>query len=569
MNLFGRQFAFVLLLLIAPLITAQERTGVAQTLGSSIRSGRLDDLRWPAFSNHRSQVDKFYRKSGYSAAWIRDSQPTDRAREMIEVLLRADTEGLNPDDYDGPRWVARLLRLQTAHHARDEARFDLALTVCAMRYMSDVRIGRVNPKHVQFRLNVGTKKLDLADFLRLVLSSSRDLESEFAQVEPPLAAYKSTRQALMKYLVMSRQSDGEQLPPPVGVVYRGGYYDHMPALAKRLRQLGDLPKTTVVFDNATTYGNPLLGAVLRFQQRHGLPPTGNLTSDTINELNVPLRARVEQLGLSLERYRWPRFNPQQPYVVVNLPGFRLTAYDGNGREAFSMGVVVGDAYDFQTPVLENNIRYVVFRPYWYITPTIFRNEVLPEMKKDRDFASDNDLEVITRSGKLIASGSTSGAALRNLSSGSLIVRQKPGPNNALGLVKIIFPNKHHVYLHDTPERRTLFSEEQELRAQSHGCIHVERPAQLVQWLLRDRPEWTMERIDRAMRNAPDENLVTLTRPIPILITYETAHVSPDGEVHFYSDIYGHDAHLEKALAEGYPHVSVPANELTPSIASSD
>jgi murein L,D-transpeptidase YcbB/YkuD len=300
----------------------------------------------------------------------------------------------------------------------------------------------------------------------------------------------------------------------------------------------------VIFERA-------VDAVKRFQKRHGLTSNGYLTVDTVEQLNVPLRSRVEQLRLTLERYRWLRYSFTQPPVVVNLPEYRLRAFDRDGRVGLAMNVNVGDAYDFQTPVFESSIRYLVFRPYWNVPPRILRNEVIPDTAEDRSYIVDNDMEVTTLAGQVVASGPISDSVLQQLRAGKLTVRQKPGPENALGLVKIIFPNEHHVYLHHTPESVDMFS--QEHRALSHGCIHLQEPAELAAWLLKDKPEWNLERVERAMHEGRNNFTVNLTKPVPILIVYGTAIVEENGEVHFYRDIYGHDAALEAALAKGYPY----------------
>jgi len=523
----------------------------AATIRAAARSGNLPDLRWPNFQDYRIPVDTFYRSADYSLAWVQDGQPTHRARQVIQVLSEADNEGLNDEDYDALRWPDRIAQLGKPHSSQDEARFDLALTVCAMRYVSDIRIGRINPKHFKFGFDVEHKKLNLPLYIRQLQSSSTDLKEEIAKIEPPFERYRATRQALLKYMELAKQDDGEKLPAPIGVVRRGGYYNKMPALAKRLRQLGDMPQGAVFPDDATAYDESLLGAVKRFQQRHGLSGDGNLDSDTIDQLNVPLRARLEQLRLTLERYRWLRHTFTQPPVVVNLPAFTLWAFDHNNRIGLTMNVNVGDAYDFQTPVFENTIRYLVFRPYWNVPPRILRDEVIPSIEEDRDYVKNGNMEVVTGDGKLVTSGRVSDDVLRQLRARKLTVREKPGPDNALGLLKIIFPNEHHVYMHDTPESRDMFATNE--RALSHGCIHLEHPAEMAQWLLRDKPQWTLERVEHAMQEGPDNNTVNLTKPVPILIVYGTAIVQDDGEIHFYRDVYGHDASLEAALAKGYPY----------------
>jgi L,D-transpeptidase YcbB len=236
-----------------------------------------------------------------------------------------------------------------------------------MRYISDVRIGKINPRHFKFGYDVAHKKLDLPTYLAALLSKPIELSTELASIEPPFAAYKLTRVALLHYTDLAKRDDGEQLPAPPGILFPGGPYAGTARLVRLLRQFGDLSPDAIVSD-PSTYSGPIPDAVKRFQTRHGLPADGYLTRETVNALNVPLRNRVEQLRLTLERFRWLRYSFVRPPIVVNLPAFRLRALDDNGQTALTMNVNVGDAYDFQTPVFEDRIRYVVFRPYWNVPP---------------------------------------------------------------------------------------------------------------------------------------------------------------------------------------------------------
>jgi murein L,D-transpeptidase YcbB/YkuD len=197
------------------------------------------------------------------------------------------------------------------------------------------------------------------------------------------------------------------------------------------------------------------------------------------------------------------------------------------------------------------MQYVVFRPYWNVPRGIQRSEIVPAIRRDRDYVPKNSYEVITPSGNVVTSGTISDEVLRQLSAGNLAVRQKPGPSNALGLVKLIFPNAHNVYLHSTPSQQ-LFS--QSRRDFSHGCIRVEKAAELAAWALAANKEhWTLEKVLDAMKGTEDNVQVNLARPIPVLILYATAIVNENGVAHFFDDIYGYDAELEKVLAKGYPY----------------
>jgi murein L,D-transpeptidase YcbB/YkuD len=298
------------------------------------------------------------------------------------------------------------------------------------------------------------------------------------------------------------------------------------------------------------YQGALVDAVKHFQARHGLKPDGRLDAQTLANLNTPLSQRVDQLRLMLERWHWLPERFTEPPIVVNIPEFRLRAYDNNENVVLSMNVIVGKAFHHKTPVFEKDMRFVVFRPYWNVPPSIQRSEIVPAVQKDRDYIAKKGFEVVTPAGQVVTSGPITDEVLAQLRSGKLEVRQKPGPTNALGLVKLMFPNEYNVYLHSTPAPQ-LFS--QTRRDFSHGCIRVEKPAELAAWVLRDKPDWSVERAQAAMTTGKDNLQVNLTNPIPVLILYGTAVADPDGQVRFLDDIYGYDDELKQALAKGYPY----------------
>jgi L,D-transpeptidase YcbB len=513
-------------------------------------TAQLPELRWPDFSDYREHVQNFYQPSGYTPAWIRDGQPTSQALAIIELLKQADGQGLDPEDYDGSRWADRLARLQKPRQAGDGAIFDAALTVCLMRYISDRHIGKINPEHFNFGLSVEAKKYNLPDFLRERLVNGRDVKAELAQIGPPFAGYQRTLEALQHYVQLARQDDGEKLPVSNKPIAPGTPYEGVRRLTRLLRLLGDLPASVAVADDSNLYQGALVDAIKRFQIRHGLKPDGRLDEPTLNNLNTPLGQRVEQLRLTLERWHWLPDRFTEPPVVVNIPEFRLRAYDTGGNAVLTMNVIVGKAFRHKTPVFEKDMRFVVFRPYWNVTPSIQHSETVPAVQKDRDYLAQKGFEVVTRTGQVVTSGAVNDEVLAQLRSGTLTVRQRPGPTNALGLVKLMFPNEYNVYLHSTPSPQ-LFS--QTRRDFSHGCIRVEKPAELAAWVLRDKPGWSLEHVQAAMTNGKDNVQVSLTNPIPVLILYGTAVAGPEGDVHFLDDIYGYDDELRKALAKGYPY----------------
>jgi murein L,D-transpeptidase YcbB/YkuD len=521
------------------------------TVHAIVASGRLEMLRWPNFSDYRLQLETLYQRSGYAPVWLHRGHPTPQALEMISILQQSDSKGLVAEDYDSAGWPERLTHLQAQHTSSDEARFDVALTVCTMRYVSDLRIGRINPRHFEFGRDIGPKELDLTSIVESRLVKGTDLKSALANIEPTFTVYRELQEALVKYMLFAKEDDGERLPTPHALVLFGTQYEGVPRLARLLRLVGDLPESAEVAKDSRIYEGPLVDAVKRFQKRHGIRPDGYVTPETLDQLNVPLSERVEQIRLALERYRWLCYDFPQPPIVINIPGFRLYAFNEEGKVGLTMTVDVGGEYT-PTPVLEDKIEYLVFRPYWDVPLDIQRDVIVANIKDGSDNFSANHLEAVGADGKVVTEGPISDQILEQIISGKLHVRQKPGTDNALGLVKFIFPNKYSVTLHDVPQRKDDFADFTE-RAFSHGCIHLKEPAKLAAWVLRDKPEWTLERVQREMQSGQDNLRVNLTKPLPVLIVYMTASVRENGDVYFYHDIYGYDAELQDALTKGYPY----------------
>jgi murein L,D-transpeptidase YcbB/YkuD len=461
---------------------------------------------------------------------------------MARALEDAAARGLDPSDYDGARWAERLARFGRAEPRPDDdaaARFDTALSVAALRYASDLSGGRAAARGARWRIPDPGRR-DPPEALLARLAEAPDVEAALAAIEPPSAAYRRTVAALARYRRLAQELDvAAPLPPVPTKVLPGATWPGVPWLAERLRALGDLaPEAEVPPGDA--YDGAIVGAVQRFQRRHGLQPDGAIGKETARQLAVPLATRVEQLELALERWRWvPRsFGP--PFVIVNIPEFRLYASDG-GDHHLTTKVVVGNAYRTKTPVFAAEITHVIFRPPWNVPRSIQRNELAPKIARDPGILARDRYDLVDRSGRVVAPPPDLAAALR---SGALRLRQRPGAQSALGTIKFLLPNAHDVYLHGTPSRR-LF--ERPRRDFSHGCIRVEDPVALAVWMFRDRPDWPEARI-RAAMDGSGTLRVPLQRPVPILIVYATAVVAESGEVRFFDDLYGHDAALRRELA---------------------
>src|ERR1700722_3200172 len=511
---------------------------------------RNDDLRWPDFAPYKAEFGKFYEANGSSLAWVQKGQVRPQALAVIEVLKNANSRGLDPEDYDGPRWPARILKLQQNPSEQDLVSFDTALTVSAMRYVRAVHVGRANPKQFNFQFDNGESQFGLADFLQSKIAKAADPAAEIQKLEPPFPGYRKLLALLPVYEGYASKDDGEKIQTTVKTIRPGDPYPSLARLGRFLQTIGDIPVTTQLDPSATVYGGAFVEGVKHYQDRHGENPTGDLDTRTINELNTPPWVRIAQIKLTLERWRWIPRSFNAPPVVVNLPEFRLRAMNPDGTVSFYKNVIVGKAYGHKSPVFEKEIQYVIFRPYWEVPSSIQRNELLPHIRKDPNYVAKNNFQVVTMKGDVVTESAVSADVLEGLESGRLRVRQKPGPSNSLGLVKIIFPNPDNVYLHGTDEPK-LFSQDE--RDFSHGCIRVDQPADLVAWVLRNTPGWDLERV-KATMNGDQENLqVNLVKRIPVLIVYGTAAVNEENQIRFFDDVYGYDADLQKALAAGYPY----------------
>jgi L,D-transpeptidase YcbB len=526
----------------------------AKAVGGALRplvaSERLDSLRWPDFRDVSRDAAKFYEGRGYAPAWVDGAGPTAQAKAVVSIVQEAAQKGLNPEDYDASRWQAREETLARTPTAKEIARFDLALSVCLLRYVSALDVGRINPQHLKFDLDMNHRITDLPEFLSQI-SQSDDIVPLLDKAEPQEDGYSRSSQALRTYLALAQQDPAEKLAVPEKPVAAGGTYGGMALLVAKLRLGGDLPQSATLPEGSVKYEGDVVEAVKRFQLRHALAVTGSLGPETVRQLNVPIADRVRQLQFALERWRWLPHELATPLIAVNVPAFRLYGFDQPHHIGLKMNVVVGKAMRSETPAFIGNMTYLVFRPDWGVPPTILHREILPPLQKDPAYLSKNGYDLIEATGKVLNAGQVTAEEIQLLRAGKLSVRQRPGPKNALGSVKFMFPNTYLVYLHDTPKTE-LFSRSR--RDFSYGCIRVQDPPALAAWVLQSKPEWTPERIQAAM-NGEKSVQVNLSSPIPVLILYATARVDEDGLVDFYDDIYGHDAALAKVLAKGYPYPS--------------
>ena len=505
----------------------------------------LPQLRRPDFVALRDALDDFYRGAGDAPQWF---DGKTRWRAGLAELAAAPEHGLDAADYDSDWLETEARAIATGDRTPERvARADVALTVAFFRLLSDLHSGRVSPARAGFKFSSGAKLLDFAALLRNGMDTGR-LHDAVAAAEPSFALYQRLEAALLRYRRLAATSVAPLPALPAGTrkVEPGGVYAGVAALSERVRLVGDMPANAEM-PSDNRYEGALVDAVRAYQYRHGLKVDGVLGRDTLAELATPFSARVHQIEWSLERLRWLPELPAGPLIAVNIPSFRLWAFaDARDDSAaqLQMAVIVGRAVtQRKTPVFIGEMRYVEFSPYWNVPPAIQRGEIVPRLARDRDYWEHEDLEAVPTDGNGAAITTLDAATLQGLEAGTLRVRQRPGAKNALGGVKFVLPNNLDIYLHSTPAQQ-LF--EQTRRDFSHGCIRVADPPALAEFVLRDQPQWTDERIRAAMA-AGKTSTATLTQPIPVVIFYTTAIVDSAGRVLFQSDIYGYDRSLERAL----------------------
>ena len=479
-----------------------------------------------------------------------------QATALLRTVRAADAFGLQPGDYAEAFEAAPPGRSapDDAGQIQRSALFDVKLSASSLRLITHLHYGRVDPRAAGFNLDRAHSELDPGLVLGQ-LATTRDLDRIISSVEPQFYHYRLLKETLMRYRVLARDPSLSRLPVPERRSIKPGEpYAGAPQMRKLLRALGDLPDEAASMSTDPALDPALVAALRRFQERHGLTPDGALGKATFAALTVPLAQRVRQIELTLERWRWlPAFTT--PPIIVNIPQFRLFAFQSTQdrkAEILQMDVIVGRSYPvlLHTPVFAADMRYVVFRPYWDVPYSIAQHEMLPGIRANPGYLLKQHLEIVRGPGDATTALPPTPQNLSALAAGTLRLRQQPGPDNALGLIKFMLPNTYNVYLHSTPAHQ-LFSESR--RAFSHGCIRVSDPEALAAHVLRNAPgNWTPQTIAAAM-NGPATLRVNLPRPIRVMILYGTVLATEAGTVLFFDDIYGHDRKLATLL-----HLPPPA-----------
>jgi len=498
-------------------------------------------------------VRQIYQDRQYRPLWVGVHPVPDRTKELIATLCHAEWEGLRPADYrlvELRRTLERLRPSLDRQKPEAFAELDLELTRRFVEYGFDLLAGRVDPRKVASEWYIRARRSSIEGTLRGALQGE-EFQGMVAPLRPHQPEYAELVKALAQYRDIFRRGGWPEIPGR-RPLRRGDRGARVAALRRRLAMTGDLADSAV---STPVYDRDVVTAVARFQARHGILGGGAVVgAATRAALNVPVQVRIRQIELNLERYRWLPVDFEPRYIYVNIPDYELYAYNA-GKPALRMRVAVGDEYENATPVFADSMTFVVFRPYWYVPRRILMEEMIPKIRRKRSYLAWHDLEVVdARRDSLVLNPRRINWAHPDVN--RIRVRQKPGSRNHLGLVKFMFPNQFAVYLHDTPIRKAFARSR---RTESHGCVWVEKPVELADFVLAGQGDWNDSTVRQAMQPEPspmgrrgaEGQTVKLERPVPVYIVYLTAFVR-DGVLNFRADPYGKDREAMARLGKVTP-----------------
>lgn len=473
----------------------------------------IEDRQW-------KHVRQLYDTYDDSPLWFDADGLSDRARTLVHMLVDANSDGLSLSDYPLDTLRGRLSAVLDTRNPSSEqlARADMVLTATYVALAEDLLTGQVDPRSVSQGWHIDPRQVDVDSAVARTLRAGR-FDQAMASLRPQDTAYDLLRTELERYRKIVAAGGWPSIP--AGATLRSGdsaSAERLGALRTRLTAEGYLPAG----DGTPTgsYDRTLAGAVADFQAHHAIEVDSAVGPQTLSALNLPASYRAGQIAANLERFRWLPGSLGERYILVNVPAFRVQAFQ-DGEQALAMKVVVGAEYnDRSTPAFSDSMSLVVFRPYWNVPQTIAEREIYPKAAADPGYMASHNYEVVRQDGVNR-------------------VRQKPGNGNSLGLVKFLFPNDFAIYLHDTPES-SLF--QKDVRAASHGCIRLEHPAELAQWVL----GWDAQKVQQAMHDGPDDHEVKVEPKIPVYIVYFTAY-ERDGGLWFGNDLYDRDRALVDRL----------------------
>ena len=470
----------------------------------------------PEYQNFTEQFNDFYKDRNYAYAWFDSTGLAEQALNFNNLQQNYISNFSDSSIYNASLdTLLKAVRLNTAKQKMGDAQIletELLLTGQFFQYASKVYKGS-DIDAAELGWFIPRKKIDIHALL-----DSAILYKSAEAYAPLNSQYMRLQQYVQTYSQLSKAEGFSTIPSLKKSLRKGDTSAIIPMGKKHLQLLGDLAGS----DTSAIFDTTLVLATRQYQQRMGLTADGVIGNKMIAELNVPVKQRLRQILINLERLRWMPPEKDTNYILVNIPEFMMHVYD-SGKLQFNINVIVGTAAN-NTVIFNDRLQYIVFSPYWNVPESIVRGEILPGIRQNPGYLAKHNMEIVKE--------------------GTVpVIRQNPGPANSLGLVKFLFPNNYNIYFHDTPNRN-LFS--QSSRSFSHGCIRVGEPKKLAQYLLRTDSSWTPEKIDSAM-HLKKEKWVSLKKTVPVFIVYFTAWVDQDGQLNFRKDIYKHDEKMATKL----------------------
>jgi L,D-transpeptidase YcbB len=474
--------------------------------------------QYPKLKKYEKNLSIFYSKREMAFAWFDNEGLIEYASNLTDKVRNLQYEGVNKElpyahALDSMMYDGNVDKLADSTMLK----LELMLTAQYFAFADIVWDGMDASVSKRVDWNLPRKKVSYEEFLDSILKTAPEKIKDIKR--PVNRQYGLLRKFLQNYSELEEKGNWFQIKNSSKPLRPGDSSELVLQVKQRLIELGDLQ-----INNAThLYDDDLRIAVISFQNRHGLKDDGIIGKTTIAEMNVPYKERIKQLLVNMERSRWVPVGLDRDYLVVNIPEFKLHVNSGD-KLLWSCNIVVGKPIH-KTAIFSGELKYVVFSPYWNIPRSIVVNELLKDMRKNPNYLAKHNMEIT------------------GYRDGIPEIRQKPGPSNSLGQVKFLFPNSYNMYLHDTPAK-SLFNEP--IRAFSHGCMRVQEPFKLAQFLLRNDPSWNDEKINAAM-NSGKERSVTLSERVPVFIVYFTAFVDRDGKINFRKDIYERDNRMAEMI----------------------
>ncbi|MEP4149036.1 MAG: L,D-transpeptidase family protein [Halioglobus sp.] len=475
-------------------------------------------------------VEEFYYELEYQPAW----KSREQAARVLGLLKGSYKDGLNPEDYHYSELMALWAKRDTdwPERERSRARFDVLLTDGVLLYIRHLLQGKVDPRQMDPNFNYSRMDFEptsVSASLRKAIAEQK-FASIVEQARPSQAFYQQMKAALAHYRNLDATRQFVAIPTDI-VLKPGQTHASVPLLRTRLAELGySQPGGSV----SRAYDPDLVAAVRQFQQDHGLDADGVVGRQSYAFLNMTYKARVNSLRINMDRVRWLAQDITDDFIIVNIAGYEM--YYIRGQELLWESPVMVGTIQHQTPIFTARLKYLEFNPIWTVPRSIIGRSLLPKFKANPQYVLDNNYHLYDRSGKQADPLKLDWASY-NINNFPFSVVQQPGEKNALGRVKFIFPNRHAVYLHDTPARN-LFS--RSARAFSSGCVRVKHPLEFAEVLLNDPQNWSLSQVEGLVASAKPQERVYLDRDVDVMLMYWTTSPTRDGKVQFHTDIYGKD-----------------------------